>query len=495
VKVHLLSLDPHDDAVSACDKLGWAQATRVVLVWPKEGRPLTRRLDIVLIERRARSLGTQIGLVTVDPDVREHARELGIPVFGSPEEIRESGWRRRGRRIDRSIHRRRPRSETLTRPSPGAPRPLPAPTRALLFALPVMAILAVAATAFPSAVITISPATDRRADSFSFSLDPAVDQPRSDGRLPAQTVSATLHGEIRVTTTGRAAVDQTEAHGAVVLTNLTSGRVEIPAELGLRATGQGGARFVTLASVALEAGEEVTVDIAATTPGTAGNVPAEAIDAVEGPAAFLVEVTNPGPTTGGTASQRAAVAAADQSRALQQLTAQLIAQAADELQSRLNAGQRLAMASLRTVRVVQREYDREIGEPADSLHLVLELDVAAYAYRSDDLQQAGNLAAEGEAAGLALVPGSVEVALDGDFVEGSPGTYRATAVVRWAEYERPDLQSLPPLAGHSRTTAADRVRDALDLAAAPGIRISPPWMPWLPWLPSRITFQLPWEQG
>ncbi len=372
---------------------------------------------------------------------------------------------------------------------------MPASTRAALFALPLLAILAVAATAFPSAVITITPATDRRARSFSFTLDPTVDQPRPDGRLPAQTVSATLRGEIRVTTTGRAMVDQTEAHGTVVLTNLTSGRVEIPAELGLRATSFGGARFVTLASVVLETGEEATVDIAATTPGTAGNVPAEAIDAVEGPAAFLVEVTNPEPTTGGAVSQRAAVAAADQSRALQQLTAQLIAQAADELQSRLNADQHLAMASLRTVRVVERDYDREIGDPADTLQLVLELDVAAYAYRSDDLQQAGALAAEGEAAGLALVPGSVEVSLDGDFVEASPGAYRASAVVRWFEYEPPDLHSVPRLTGASRATAAQRVSNALDLAAVPGIRISPSWMPWLPWLPGRISFRLPWEPG
>lgn len=496
MKVHILSLDPHDDHISACDKLGWAQASRVVFVWPKEGRPLTRRLDLVLVERRARSLGTQIGLVTVDPEVRENARELGIPVFDSPEEIPEGGWRRRGRRTDSRIQRRRPRPEPLRRSVSSGPERLQGRARAVVFALPIVALLAVAATALPSAVITISPATDPQAAVFAFSLDPAVQTPRSDGRIPAETVSGSLRGEIRVTTTGAATIESSSASGEVVLTNLTFAQVELPAEIGLRASANGGARFITLASVILEPGEEATVEVRASTSGSAGNVPAEAIDSVEGPAAFLVEVTNPEPTTGGAESHRPAVAAADRARALQQLTSQLIAQAGAELQSRLETGEILAMASLRTVRVVDRTYDREIGEPADSLQLTLELDVAAYAYRTEDLESSAALTAAEEAPGRALVPGSVEVRLDGDFAEAPLGRYRASGVVRWVEYEPPDYGALGSgLAGLSPAEAAGRISNALDLPDMPEIRISPPWMPWLPWLPGRISFRLPWEAG
>jgi hypothetical protein len=355
-------------------------------------------------------------------------------------------------------------------------------------------LLAVAASVLPSAQITIWPETASRAAIFPFSLDPAAESATADGRVPAQTISATLRGETRVTTTGEVTVDSTPAQGEVVLTNLTLGRVEIPAETGLRASAAGGVRFLTTRAVAIDAGEEATVQVRAASPGTAGNLPAAAIDAVEGPAAFLVEVTNPEPTAGGAESERPAVAAADQTRALRDLTAQLLAQAGEELQGHLEPGQNLAMATLRTVREVERTYDREVGEPADSLHLTLELEVMAYAYRSQDLARAAAMSAAEQVEVLDLVPGSVDVQLDGEFAETTPGHYRASAIVRWQAYHPPNFDVAERgLAWLSRRRAAQRISEALDLPRLPEIRLTPPWFPWLPWLPGRITYRLAWE--
>ena len=495
MKTQILHLDPHDDHVSARDKLAWAQAGRVVLVWPKEGRPLTRRLDLVLLERRARALGAQLGLVTLDPEIREHARDLGIPVFDNPDRIPEEGWSRRRRRPLPLAQRSRaaPADLSTLRP-PRLSRALSQPYRTIVFSIPILALLAVAASLLPSAVITVWPTTVSRAAVFTFWLDPAADAPRADGRVPAATVTGSLRGEIRVTTTGEVTIDSTAAQGEVVLANLTFSRVEIPAETGLRATNSGNARFVTLQDVALEAGEEAVVEVRAAAPGVAGNVPAGAIDAVEGPAAFLVEVSNPEPTTGGAVSERPAVAAADRSRALRELTAQLLGRAGAELEASLEPGERLAMASLRTVSEAERTYDREVGEPADSLQLTLEIDVTAYAYRPDDLDAAAALVAAEQVEMLELVPGSMELQIDGDFIEASPARYSAAQIVHWQAYEPPEFGALERgLAGLPQREAAEQISAALDLPRLPAIRLSPPWFPWLPWLPGRIDFRLAWE--
>jgi hypothetical protein len=495
VKIQILHLDPHDDNVSARDKLGWAQAGRVVLVWPREGRPLTRRLDLVLVDRRARALGAQLGLVTSDPEIRQHARDLGLPVFDNPDRIPEEGWTRRRRRpLPLAQRNRAAPADWLALRPPRQARELSRPARLVVFAIPILALLTVAASLLPSAVITVWPATVARAAIFTFWLDPTAGSPRADGRVPAETVTASLRGERRVTTTGAVPIDSSSAEGEVVLTNLTFGRVEIPAETGLRATGSGNARFLTLEDVALDAGEEAVVEVRAAAPGIAGNVPAGAIDAVEGPASFLVEVTNPEPTAGGGESERPAVAAADRSRALRELTAELLGRAGAELEASLEPGQTLAMASLRTVREVERTYDRGVGEPADSLRLTLAIEVMAYVYNRDDLVTAASLAAAEHVEILDLVPGSVDLQLDGEFAETSPARYSASGVVRWQAYEPPDYSTLDrSLAGISRRQAAERISEAFDLPRLPEIRLSPPWFPWLPWLPGRISFRLAWE--
>lgn len=497
MKTHIIHLDPHDDHVSACDKLGWAQAGRVVLVWPKEGRPLTRRLDLVLLERRARAIGTQLGLVTLDPEVLEHARDLHIPVFQTPDSIPEEGWRRRGRRPLPGIQRSHSRPDGLSspRPRPG-PRQLSSPARIVVFSLPMLALLAVAATAFPSATITLDPVTSSHVGSFVFWLDPTLREPRADGRIPAETVSGRVRGEQRLTTTGAVTVESTSATGEVTLTNVTDEPVSIPAGTGLRASAVPEARFVTLEDVDLDAGESDTTRVRAVSPGASGNVAAGAIDAVEGEAAFLVEVTNEGATAGGSEAHRAAVAPSDRTRLLQQLTSDLLTQAGLDLVGELEPGQVLAPASLRTVRELERTFSAEVGQAADSLRLALELEVTAYAYRLEDLEASAELAAAGELGDRALAAGSLALELDGDFAAAPDGRYRASGVALWQTYDPPDAAALiAAVAGRPPAEAAAAVEAAVELQDAPAIRISPSWFPLLPWLRDRITIEIARAEG
>jgi len=83
MKTQILRLDPHDDIISARDKMGWSQTGRILLVWPDRGQVLARQIDLTLIQRHSQKLGAQLALVTHDSNVIYYADLLGIPVYKS----------------------------------------------------------------------------------------------------------------------------------------------------------------------------------------------------------------------------------------------------------------------------------------------------------------------------------------------------------------------------------------------------------------------------
>ena len=66
MKTQILQLETYDDQVSACDKIKWSQADRILLVWPARGKILNRKLDLLLLKRQSIAQGAQLALVTRD---------------------------------------------------------------------------------------------------------------------------------------------------------------------------------------------------------------------------------------------------------------------------------------------------------------------------------------------------------------------------------------------------------------------------------------------
>jgi hypothetical protein len=162
-----------------------------------------------------------------------------------------------------------------------------------------------------------------------------------------------------------------------------------------------------------------------------------------------------------------------------------------DLVDELEPGQVLAVASLRAVRELEKTFSAEVGDPADSLLLTLELEVTAYAYRLEDLERSAVLAASLQHPDRALFAESLALDLDGDFAPSTGGRYRATGVALWETYEPPETEALVRAAvGQTPSVAVARLESAADLAAPPVIRISPSWFPWLPVLPDRITIEI-----
>jgi hypothetical protein len=490
MKIQILRLDSHDDLASIRDRLAWIQAGRVILVWPKDGPQLHRRLDLVLLQRQAERRGAQLGLVTRDPAVQDHARALGIPLLASEDSLDQEAWRR-GRRPRMAF--KPPEARLVPQPPPRPIRPSAATLssrigRALAAAAILVTPLLLAAALIPSAEIRLRPRTEPAAAQVVLTLDPAHQSPPQDGTIPAREVKITLQADGRVPTSGSSPQPGPAAAGEVVFTNLTEEGVRIPAGSGLRAGGAGGPRFLVTGETTVYPGrgQQVVAAIQALEGGPQGNVPAGAIDTVDGPLGLLVSVTNLQPTAGGALVDRPSVAAADQARLEAEVRADVLEQASRSLQEQLSPGERLAESSLRIVAVLQTEYDHAVGDPADTLGLVLTADLAALAFSMDDAQAAARQALAGSLPpGRTIVdPGTVI-----DIVPGGPASAADQLTLR---IDARASQSIDPnrVARQALALPADlaarRLAAAFDLSEPPRITPSPAWLPRMPFLQHRI---------
>ncbi len=495
MKIQILQLESSDDRASVSDRLNWAQAPRVLLVWPPSGRVLTRRLDLVLLQRLARRRGAQLGLVTHDPEVLDLASELGIPTFDTPDAAGGDGWRR-GRVTARSIARRHPPPDLAAlRPASAPPRRLYRMLRWPLFILAVASPLAIAFALLPSATIYLPLSTAAQDTELTLLLDPALTSPDLSGRIPALTVRTRLRQELRVPTTGTALVPADPARGTVLFTNLTDNEEAIPEGTGLRASAFGGMRFLTEESVVVPAGRGSTASasIVAEDPGSQGNLPAGSIDSLEGSLGLLLRVTNPSPTSGGLDTARPAVALADRTRLLRDATSLLLQNAEAELEATLDPGTDLAAGSLRIVREHVRAYDGEVGQPTDSVGLTLEADVAGLAYRWADVEASARAALQASFPRWVEATGSLEVRPLSPPSTDSSGQTRLFLLARRRAAEMPGyLDLLPQLLGRTPAEVASLLQSSLSLDRQPTIEVHPSWWPRMPLLTVRIRVLSEW---
>jgi hypothetical protein len=502
MKLQLINLDPEDDHVSAREKLSWVRRSRAVLVWPRRGRVLTRRLDLVLLQRQARRQKVELGLVTYDPTVLQTARQLGIPSFESPDHLPEAGWRNGPDPSEPHRRLRRPVEELqrLAGQIPGAPPTLftPSPwSRRLAAGLAGLCALAVAGSILPSADITLAPRHEQQSLAVEFIVDPEAQLPGLGGRLPAREVQVRLEGERRTPASGSARLPSMPALGSAILTNLTDSEISLPAGTGLRASATG-VRFVTTEAVALpaEIGAEAEVAIQAADPGSRGNLQAGAIDAVEGPIGFQVRATNPEATHGGGQTASTVVAAGDRLRLRTDLMAELQAQALPEIAAGLAPGLTLVPGSVHVAQILQEQFDFEVGQPTNSLGLFLQVEFSGLAVEA---AQAEAAAAELLRAELGedqqVIPGSVVMRRDpGRDTRLATGEYTLAYLAEQQVAERVDFEQVRrAAAGAPAASAPELLAERFELDRPALVQPHPAWLPWLPWLDIRLAVRWIWE--
>jgi hypothetical protein len=502
MKLQLIHLDPEDDQISAREKLSWARASRAVLVWPRRGRVLTRRLDLVLLQRQAQRQAVELGLVTYDPTVLQLARELGLPTFESPDHLPEAGWRTARTSTPPARPVRKPVQE-LQRLAEQIPTPAPtllglsSAARGVSAGLAALCALAVAASILPSAEITLAPRRELQTLPIEFILDPSLELPAPGLRLPAETMRVSLEAERRGPATGTARLPSAAATGAAVLTNLTSEEITVPAGTGLRASA-GAVRFTTTEAVTLPAETEAEreVPIQAVAPGPQGNLPAGAIDAVEGQLGFQVRASNPDPTTGGAETTASAVSAADRLRLRTALLAELEGRALSEMSEALAPGLTLVPGSLEISQILQEQFDFEVGQPTASLGLLLQVEFSGVVVSTEQVETAAARLLETDMpAGSLVVPDSLLLRRDPARDGRRPsGEYTLAYLAEQQIAERLDFEQVRrAAAGRWSASAPSLLAERYQLDRPALIRSRPAWLPWLPWLNIRLDVRWIWE--
>jgi hypothetical protein len=364
MKTQILQLEPHDDVISARDKMGWGQTGRVLLVWPKHGRVLARPLDLVLVQRHAHALGVQLGLVTNDREVQSNAREFGIPVFRDLNKAQRSTWRVPRRRRRLTLRPATPESLRLENPAshaddptpdPATLRQAPAPGRELsipirlgIFTLGLCALFSIAAILLPDARISLSPQTKLQYQSLAIKASRDVTAPRISGAIPARLLTVVIEGRDSLTSSGTSSLPDKAASGGLLFTNLTDTPISIPKGTVVRTLGKNLVRFTTVqaANVPAGPGQTATLNAQALTLGTAGNLPAGRLVAIEGPLGPNLTVSNPLRTTGGANRAVPAPTRLDYERLSTRLMISLKQTALSELQAQLKSCRQTSCSSV-----------------------------------------------------------------------------------------------------------------------------------------------------
>jgi hypothetical protein len=504
VKVHIIHLDTHDDYVSARDKLGWAKSPRVLIVWPKHGRILNRRLDLVLLQRYASQHNLQIGLVTHDGEVLDHAEALSIPTFDSVDNVADAGWRRRARGRPKPMPTSPKRKEIAIPTSdiqnifhPKTRTPLYKFLRVclLIFILVILGCFTI--LLISRAELVISPSTKTQTAEFILHLDPSLDSPGLDDSIPSQLITVRVSDDLRLPTSGEVAVAASPANGFVTFTNLTSDVIDIEAGMGLRATNYDNQRFITLESVSLpgEIGAEAEAVIEAVTPGPEGNLPTGAIDAVEGTLGLQVEVTNIVYLSGGENEIRAAVAEDDFEKLEEALQENLEDQALQILSAQLLEDQTLLEDSLQLTHQYERTFDRETGEPGDTLGLTMDVEFSAYTYLQSDAQTAAKLALDDQLpTGFQPVPSSFGFEVRHDDVRMQIDNIEM-GVQAWQNvFIPPDKNVLREILQWEKPAkAVSLVSQSISVTEPPRLILHPAWLPRLPFLLTQISIRYSWQ--
>ncbi len=479
MKTAVVELQTYDDVPTLQDKLLWARAPRILLVWPQVGRPRLRGpLDFVLLRRYAARLGARLAVVTRDAEVAAWARQARVAVFPDVEAAQRGAWRVPRRRPRRPARRAKPGAGPRARPT--APGRLTRWTAALAG---VGAVLALLAFLLPRARVELPvPARPQQA-----TLTVWARPGGGEGALPLQEVQVTVAGEYRRAVQGTRLWPAQSATGRVVFTNLGVDAVDIPAGLRITTVAEPRVTFEVTRGGRVPAGvgQQTTLPVRALRPGAVGNRPADDLRVLPAGWDLRVTVTNPEPTQGG-ADLAVPWPEEDEYAALRRAAeTDLRTQAAARLRAR---GWPWVPASLRVAETVQAVFTP--AQPAAAAELYLRLEQRYRAWALDPATLRAWLTAaldarlepgwQARAGTLTWTLARAEPAPQG---EGWAWTVHA---VRQVHRSPAPEQVAAWVRGRPPRAAQAALQARLALREPPRVQVWPSFWPWLPWWEARV---------
>jgi hypothetical protein len=493
MKTQVIKLDSHDDVTSVRDKMSWAKAERILLVFPRHARILVRPLDLRLLRRHADTLGAQLGIVSGNPDQRRSAEELIIPAFARIASAQRKPWERENapekpvRRNEapdllKMRHAAFP-SEAAWRSNLGL--------RFLFFTVAVLAILAVLSLFIPSATIILNLASGMQSLTLKVSASREVTTVNLAGSLPARVSSLIVEQSKTIPVTGKVAVPDAHAHGLATFRNLTNTLTGIPAGTVIRNLSSPPVRFVTTIDTVVAAGidKKVDVPIQAVDGGTVGNLPAEALVSFEGELGTSLAVVNSTPTTGGSDLNALIQTASDRADLRAALLAEILVNCGTNIQQNLKHGDVYFPGTLDGSQVLSETFFPAADQSGNTLSLTLRVQCQAQYAAQSDLNTLSQISMDANLP-KGYAPPSKDLTMSPTrtpFTGADGVTHWEMQVQRIVQASLDQLNVVELSAGRRPAEAIRQLKKSLALAESPVVQLKPAWWPWLPLIPFRIT--------
>jgi hypothetical protein len=514
-KPEFLQLETGDDVNSIRDRLAFMRGQKVLLIWPEEGTVLTRKLDLVLLQREAMRRAIQIALVTHDVEVIKHAKELNISTFETIGASERGRWKRGRSKVfigrDQRPKEELPQEElkeAASRVAPATPatEDEPAPSRRgggcilrlLLALLLIGGGLGAAYVVAPSATVTVTLRRETIPIEVQITADPqAAGISVEAAAVPALTLRVEIQDETgTVETTGTIDSDDVLATGSVVFINQTDREITIPAGTIVSTSAGTPILFQTTTEAIISAGRgnqlEVPIEAMPSAGGSAGNVDAGLINTVIGELSADLTVRNIAPTTGGDSREVRAVTADDQTRLLAIVRQQLQARALTAMSSNLSEDQVIIIETLHIAeeRPEWTTFDADVGDTTDTLTLTMQAVVEATAIDAQLARQIALARLSSQVPrGRSILPETVDFEI-GVVLSIDPNGRITLNVIGSAQtVAQVDTTLIQErLAGRTIADAQQYLLTEIDIAegTTPQIILSPDFLPSLPLLGSRI---------
>ncbi len=512
MKTQIIQLESHDDTISVKDKMGWSQTPRILLVWPKHSKILTRQIDLLLLKRHSTLLGSQLAFVTKDSNVRYYAESLDIPVYRNIRKAEKTHWRpsRRQRRkkkvpyvesfqnyfgeeFDRKNNFDLVKFRKLVKPV--STRWLIHPViRLIFFTLGVLGVLAIAAVLVPNAEIKISPQTQWQEVVIPVIGSSEIDSIDYSGVVPIRTISVTIEGRGQIATSGKISIPFTRANGQVIFTNLTDQEISIPAGTVISSSSKDSARFRTTETGTVASGTESDlIPIEAIDPGSKSNVPPKHLSAIEGPLGLDLAVTNPLGIFNGKDQVLSAPNEVDYETLLSETISKLHEAALSEFALNIGPEDVMLKADREDYQILEEIYTPEDIQPSDKLQIKLRADFHAKIISGKDLEQLGKYFLKANLPDNYFPTSSSTIIVEqqNQTIMNNNGIYQRNIKVGWqigASIEKDDI--IPFLLWQEPEVAAENLRTRFPLEDNISITINPDWWPRLPILPFRLKIEI-----
>ena len=497
---------------------------QVVVVLPNGCTHLESLPRLRLLQRQAQLRGQALALVTPDPTIRQNAKRLGIPAFGSEAAARwrrwgtgaaaprndsnRTGiwlpepphWRRGNGSIDPKL-RARPRFDRVRSRRIRAARryhratPLWLQVVGYLF---VGLFLVTFLSGFvyyvlPAATVTLVPGQRTLETTVLLTADPHLEvSDLEQGLLSARLIETTVEATGTVSTTGSGWSEVDRAQGKVVFTNQTNRTVRIPAGTIVSTSTGDDVDFRILEDLEIPGplGTQAEVEIEATEPGFLGNVSSNLITTVAGGLRTRVRVTNPEATSGGANTRVRLVTQQDRDRLLDQVYSGIRAVAHERLSVELGPDEWMPEDTILTY-ITAQFFDQFNDEPADELNLTLRVLIQGSVINRLESEEAAMVALRAE------VPERGQIVAESIRFTVEPNTVVTGRTLRYSmtasgNYVIPiEVRAVSrAVTGLNTEEAARRLQDDWLLAREPEFYQDPAWFGTLPQIASRIQVRV-----